>query len=354
MPQSFSLPLQSYLVDALNGISVRFESSGSAFASQAVDYTSLDFKPRFPNTIVQGPYGPEAVQPGMNVRLLQQGGGMQSIDVGFWARRYGRGDAEYWLYNFMKRLGRTGISELVVDGIAYTNVYFVGGDGAITPTWYRHPDGVPLSQSNRLESAKVQGTLRFVRSIPGSSGSVSAPTNAPPQEFPAYGLGSNRGDYTATSGVGGVVKLGRFCDLVRVSVDRPAYYSVIPRCYGVRIKGQGHTNSAIATGIDYRRGRRLRLQLRGYVRASETDMGVPDPIPNTYPGFFYEARARLQERVGQLEFKLRDIVWNLAGNGNFFSQAHLSSFDVENDDQAYQTWPFNASFEVNDHEVNAA
>lgn len=346
--------LPAYYSDVINNIAVAFSCSPPAFVIQDTGPLRHEFKPTtLTNVVINGPYGPELVRAGIGSRLLQQGGGIQTITVGFWARRFERGDGEKWLWDLLVRLGRTDLGELVVDGVAYRDCWFTAGEGTVEPTWHTEPDGKTGAQSVRKQSAKVAGTLTFVRSIPGVSGDLNAPATSAPQDAPLYGFGSDSGNYTAFSGTGGTVKLGRYCDLVGVSVDRPVTYSMIPRCYGVRIKGRGHVgNPALDTTLDYRRGRNVRLRLRGYVRANETDLGVPDPIPISTAGRFNEARARLQNRISNLQWKLRDHVWTLAGNGNMFFDCHLTSLEPDQDDQAYNTWPFNLELDQEYNEVS--
>ena len=335
--------IPGYFYDAVNSIIERFEAGPPSFSSFQGDPIVHDFKQTTANNTILGTFrGNELVRPGIGVQVFQRGGGIQTITVPFWATRGRRGDAEWGAYQMLVRLGGTDLGELTVHDRTYNDCWFIGGEAQVEPAWSTTPDGATLANMRLVESFRIRGELRFVRSIPSGTG-LSAPSVAAPTVLPALPTAADRGDYWAVSGAGGNVKLGRYSDLVRISVDRPFTFTTIGRCYGVRIKGRGHTQTSIRTGLDYRRGRTIRLGFHGFVRTLETNNGVPDPVSVLNKGHFNEQRRVLEWRLHDLQQQLRDYVWTLAGNGNIFYDCHLISFNGE-PDEPFFTSSFDCEF----------
>lgn len=341
-----------YFHDLLNGIRERIEAGPPATMETDLSPISHDFKPTTTKDIVIiGPYGAELVRPGIGAKLHHTGGGLQQIAVPYWARRFTRGDAEKYLYDMLVHFGRTDLGELSVHDKAYTNCWFTNGTGEVVHARSNEAveEGDPTGGRPRFH---VRGRLQFVRGLPPAVDLAMPNSLPPPERFESVG-GTNDGDYTATK-VGGIfhgqiTKIGRYCDLREVSVERPYLAVTIPRCDGTRIVGRGHTQPGIASQLDYRRGRSVTLTLRGFVFAAEDDNGVPEIVPGSSDGVTNRSRAILERRIVNLQVALRGERLKLVGNGNTFHDCYLRSLRPDDDTDAFSSIGFTATFE---HELN--
>lgn len=337
-------PIVGYFRSNIDGQIERIECSPPSFSALEFDALSQEFKPTTTTPVViTGEYGSENVFPGIGVKLFHSGGGMQRISVPFHARRYTRGDSEWYLYRMLRHLGSSGLGELCINDRAYTNSYFVAGDGEVVPAWERYPDDVAHLLTFRRQRFHVRGQLHFIRGLPASS-SLPAPTVPAPTELGASALGNNAGNYTAVGGGGSATKLGRYCDLVSVTCERNYIVTKIPRVFGVRIKDRGHSVSAIATTLDYRKGRRFQLNFRALQWAAVDVYGVPTPIAPVSPAQFNASRLNLEQKVQDLQVAIRDRQVNLAGNGCVFYDCLLQSMSIDDDPVAYSALGYNLSF----------
>lgn len=347
-------PIVGYFYDALNGIHERCESGPAVTADVELSPISHDFKPtQTTDVVIAGPDGAELVRPGIGMKLHHTGGGLQNITVPYWARRFTRGDAEKYLYDMLVHLGRSDLGELSIHDKAYTNCWFVGGDGEVI--FARSNDATDGDPSGGRPRFHVRGSLRFVRGLPPAV-DLAMPSSLPPPERMESIGGVDNGDYTATIILGPydgqIVKIGRFCDLKNVSVDRPVLVTAIPRCDGARIAGRGHTQPGIRTQLDYRRGRTITLNLRGFVFASQDNSGLPEIVPGGSDGITNRSRAVLERRILALQIALRGERVKLTGNGNTFHDCYLRSLRPDDDTEAFPTLGFNATFEQEYNEVS--
>jgi hypothetical protein len=247
-------------------------------------------------------------------------------------------------------MGRTDLGELVVHNRAYTNCWFVGGDAEIIPAWDNSSVDGGTDILKKVQRFHVRGSARFVRGIPNGA-LFENPTTLPPPERSDAG-GTNLGDYLASSALVSA-KVGRFCDLSGVQVDRPYVAAAIPRCDGMRIKGRNHTQPLLRTQLDYRRGRRVTLRFRGVVFAWQLNDGTLDPVQLTNPDVTNNQRSVIEQRIHSLEYTLRGEVLTLAGNGNTFFDLYLTEFSPDDDSERYTSLDFTATFQQNLNEVAA-
>lgn len=342
-----------YFFDAFNNIHERMELGPAAVGSIDLSPIRADWKPTTTqDTVIAGPDGPELVRPGIGMKIHHTGGGLQRITVPYHARRYSRGDAERYLVDMLTHLGRTDLGELSVHGAAYTNCWFVSGDGNIIHARTNAP--TDTEDSTNRASFHVTGSLHFVRGLPPAL-DLGQPSSLPPAERGNLGL-ANDGDYTATVAngpfFGTTTKIGRYCDLMSASVERPFLAVPIPRCDGVRIVGRGHTQPGIASQLDYRRGRSVTLNMRGVVWCYQTNEGLPDVVAVSPDGVTNPSRLVLERRILELQLALRGERLNLTGNGNTFNDCFLLSLAPDDDTEAYTSLGFNARFEQELNEVS--
>lgn len=341
-----------YFYSAIDGIRERLEAGPPAISTVELSPIQHDFKPTTnTNIVLAGPYGPETVRPGIGVKIHHTGGGMHRIKVPFHARRYTRGDAEKYLYDMLTTLGRSDLGELCVHGAAYTNCWFLSGEGEIVHA--RINDSTDTDDPLNRARFHVKGQVIFARSLPPTTAlPVPSLSLAPPERI-EFISGSNNGDYTGTvidgPNTGVATKIGRFCDLTSLSVQRPVLAVPIPRCDGVRIVGRGHTQIGIASQMDYRRGRSVTMRLRGHVWAYQQNDWSADSVPVSPDGVTNPSRLVLEKRILALQVGLRGERLRLTGNGNTFQDCYLTSLDPDDDGEAYSTLGFTATFE---HELN--
>lgn len=345
--------ITGYFDDILDGISERIEAGPPATESIDLSPIQHDYKPTTTADIaIAGVYGPELVRPGIGVKLHHTGGGLQRITVPFHARRYSRGDAEFYMVDMLRRLGRTDLGELCVHNKVYTNCWFVSGEAQLAHA--RTNDSTDADDPLNRARFHVRGSLSFVRGLPSSPG-LPDPTRPPPLERPDNG-GFNDGDYKATIIDGPYLntstKIGRFCDLVSVSVDRPVLAVPIPRCDGVRIVGRNHTSAGIASQLDYRRGRTIRMVFRGVVWAAKTATGEIDIVPTDTLGRTNPSRAVVERKINDLQYALRGERLKLEGNGNTWNDCYMLSLEPDDDSERYSSLDFTTIFEMDYNEIS--
>lgn len=345
-------PVPGYFFSAVDGIHERLELSPPATASVELSPISHDYKPTTGiNIVLAGPYGPETVRPGIGVKLHHTGGGLHRITVQFHARRYTRGDAEKYLWDMLTTLGRSDLGELCVHDKAYTNCWFISGSGEIVHA--RINDSTDTVEPQNRTRFHVKGQVMFVRGLPPTSDMPMPNSLAPPERMEFVG-GANNGDYAGTvvdgPNTGVRSKIGRFCDLISISVQRPVLAVPIPRCDGVRIVGRGHTQPGIASQIDYRRGRSITLGFRGYVWAAIDNDGAPDSVLAT--GTTNPSRLMIEKRIMAMQVALRGERLKLTGNGNTWNDCYMTGLDPDDDTEAFSCLGFNATFEQEYNEVS--
>jgi len=154
-----------YFHDSFNGIAERLELGPAAVGDVNLSPIRTDWKPTTTqDVIISGPYGPELARPGIGMKMHHTGGGLQRITVPYHARRYSRGDAERYLVDMITHLGRSDLGELSVHGRAYTNCWFVSGDGEIKHARTNAP--TDTEDSTNRASFHVTGSVHFVRGLP--------------------------------------------------------------------------------------------------------------------------------------------------------------------------------------------
>lgn len=156
-----------------------------------------------------------------HVYVFRAGQDYHTLRVVGGCERFGQGDGEWWLYNFLLALGGSGLGDLAIEGNLYPNAFFVNGKGRVR-----------CSRGAGPETAWVEYELTFIQSTQEKTVAVGTPPKNYPEPMAAYeGKDSSR-TYTFDGAALGLISDGG----LEIAVRREVLLNAIPKAYGCRIE----------------------------------------------------------------------------------------------------------------------
>jgi hypothetical protein len=232
----------------------------------------------------------------MGVNYHALGGGLFQLSVTSYFERTTSGAAEWFCYEFLRDLGKTGIGKLQIADQVWIDTLFTGGKCSIR---------------NAANSSYICYELTFIRSLPKDAG-LAAKLTPDPVEPAEAGARTSAGSYTFATKA-----LGTHAFIDSMSVSRPSIVETVPRGLGVRVKSR-------------RGARRLSLNVSSWYRV------VPDGV--TY------SRPPLEKLLHDSFHELSSQKGDLVGQGNTFQNCYLTDFSPDSGDNLW-TAPVSLSFE---------
>lgn len=275
------MSMTAKFVDTANSIDIIIPHSPILTSSVDYDVKENAIHPTIPDDIDPYPVG---------TTVHQLGGGQFNLDIRGNYRLRNTGEAEYFAYDMLTRLGSTSIGTLSISNKLWPSCIFSHGECEIKEAY-----GAGL----------LAYRLSFARSIPNAVNLSDTTVADVPPTFDGRNSLANYAFNSVTIGVHSFIQ--------QITVSRPPIVKHVPRANGVRIK----PNRPVRT---------VRFLVKCFIRTPNV-ITPPSPLVPTRPS--------LEEAVHDLALQLSSKRASLVGQGNTFENCFLSSYKPADADTWY-------------------